>query len=117
MARERDFKSTFEIDDVPIGSAARVTLRLYSPDVVDQDVDVTVTDVNGASSVRHATLHALNGVGYASVDLGAASDVRQISSTIAVTPSGPAGASPVRLWGLATVTDNSTQEVTAFWPQ
>lgn len=117
VARERDFKSNFEIDDVPIGGTARVTLRLYSPDAVEQAVDVTVTDVNGVSSTHNVTLHPVNGVGYASVDLGAPSDVRQISSTIAVTPSGSPAASRIRLWGLATVTDNTTQEVTAFWPQ
>src|SRR5438067_9552908 len=45
VARERDFKSNFEIDDVPIGGTARVTLRLYSPDAVERTVDVTVTDI------------------------------------------------------------------------
>ena len=117
VARELDFQSHFAIDDVPIGGVARVTLRLYSPDAVDQNVDVTVTDINGATTTRSATLHAVNGVGYATVDLGANADNRQIASTITVTPTGPASASPVRIWGLATVTDNTTQEVTAFWPQ
>ena len=117
VARERDFKSSFAISDVPIGGAARVTLRLYSLDPVDRTVDVTVTDINGASSTRQATLHAVNGVGYATVDLGAPSDVRQISSTISVTPSGGTGSAAIRLWGLASVTDNMTQDVTAFWPQ
>jgi hypothetical protein len=117
VAREKDFRSTFEIDDVPIGSVARVTLRLYSPDTADQNVDVTVTDDQGISTVRHATLHAVNGVGFASVDLNPGADVRQVTSKINVAPSGPTGSATPRLWGLVTVTDNGTQEVTAFWPQ
>ena len=111
MARENDFRNNFSIDDVPIGGSARVTLRLYSPVESEQNVTVSVTDVNGSSSARGITLRPVNGVAYASVDLGAASDVRSHPATITVISAG------AKVWGVATVTDNTTQEVTAFWPQ
>ncbi len=112
VARENDFRSNFSIDDVPVGGSARVTLRLYSPVETEQSATVTVTDVNGASTVRTVTLKPLNGVAYASVDLGASADVRSRPTTIRVDSAGTA-----KVWGVATVTDNITQEVTAFWPQ
>ena len=115
VAREHDFKNSFEIDDVPIGTSARVTLRLYSPDAADQNVDVTVTDAYAISTTQHVTLHSVNGVGYASVDLPAG--LGQGPSTIHVEAARPTGSKASRLWGLVSVTDNTTQEVTAFWPQ
>ena len=111
VARENDFRNNFSIDDVPVGGSARVTLRLYSPVETEQNVTVTVTDVNAVSNARTVTLRPVNGVAYASVDLGAASDVRSHPTTINVTSTG------AKVWGVATVTDNTTQEVTAFWPQ
>jgi hypothetical protein len=115
VAREGDFKSHFQIDDVPFSTAARVTLRLYSPDAVDRTVDVT-SNANGVST-RQVTLHAVNGVGYATVDLGPTQNFGLATSSVTVKPSGAAGDAAVRLWGLVTVTDNTTQDVTAFWPQ
>ena len=110
VARENDFRTHFTIEDVPVGGSARVTLRLYAPVDGAQFANLTITDVNGASESRAVTLRPVNGVAYASVDLGAASDVRTHPVSLAVN----AG---TKVWGLVTVTDNDTQEVTAFWPQ
>jgi hypothetical protein len=111
VARENDFRDNFSIDGVPIGGSARVTLRLYSPVDSEQNVTVSVVDINGSASAQGVTLRPVNGVAYASVDLGAASDVRSHLATISVISAG------AKVWGVATVTDNTTQEVTAFWPQ
>jgi len=112
VARENDFRTHFTIEDVPVGGSARVTLRLYAPVDAQQSADVVITDANGVSETRLVTLRPVNGVAYASVDLGAAADVRTHPASLAVNSS-----SGVKMWGLVTVTDNDTQEVTAFWPQ
>jgi hypothetical protein len=112
VARENDFRSHFTIEDVPVGGSARVTLRLYAPVDAQQTADVVITDANGVSETRLVTLRPVNGVAYASVDLGAAADVRTHPASLVVNSS-----SGAKMWGLVTVTDNDTQEVTAFWPQ
>src|SRR5262249_29573973 len=80
VARERDFRSTFTIHDVPIGGAARVTLRLYSP----VQTNVTASVFDGISDPRVVTLKPLNGLAFASVDLSRSIDLRTAPATVTV---------------------------------
>jgi len=110
VARENDFRNSFTIDDVPFSRTARVLLRLYAPAAATQFASVTVK-FEGALTTQNVTLRPINGVAFAAVDLNAAADDRGKLGSIAVTMTGAKG------WGLVTVTDNVTQEVTALWPQ
>jgi hypothetical protein len=113
IARERDFRSSFIIQDVPLTrSAARITLRLYALGDVPATAAVTMTPNNGVAVNRSVPLALVNGVLFASVDL--TPDVSQSGGermSVAVF-----GGSR-KLWGVVTATDNATQAVTALWPQ
>jgi hypothetical protein len=111
VAREGDFHSSFTIEDVPVGGAARGTLRIYSPVDVEQIVQVSVNVANAQTTTQTVTLKPVNGVAFAAVDLSGAADSRTAPARIVVN-----GVS-AKVWGLVSVTDNATQEVTAFWPQ
>jgi hypothetical protein len=110
VARENDLRSTFIIDDVPFTGSARALLRIYSPVAKQQTAVVTVKFANETLNFP-VTLRPINGVAYAALDLVRPPYGRDESGSVSVTMSGAKG------WGLVSVTDNTTQEVTAFWPQ
>jgi len=113
IARERDFRSSFIIQDVPISrGATRITLRLYALGDAATTAVVTMTPVNGPAVSRTVPLAPVNGLLFASVDLTqAASQTGGDRMSVAVS-----GGSR-KLWGLLTVTDNASQAVTALWAQ
>jgi IPT/TIG domain len=106
VAREDDFRRTFTIDAVPIGGDARTTLRLYSL-FEGSHVSVDVTTAGGRT-FHNRNLSAVNGIPFATIDLSSSSPRNELA-TVKV--------SGIDVWGLITVTDNTTQEVTALWPQ
>jgi hypothetical protein len=113
IGRERDFRTSFIIQDVPLTrSATRVTLRLYALGDVPTTAAVTLTPNNGVAVTRSVPLTLVNGVLFASVDLmPAASQSGGERMSVAV------GGGWRKLWGVVTATDNATQAVTALWPQ
>jgi hypothetical protein len=104
VGRERDFRNHFTIDAVPVGDGARTTLRLYSLSQAPQTAMVTINFGDGSSQVRTVTLQPLGSVDFASLDIAG-------PGRASISVSSP------KTWGLATVTDNVTQQVTAYWPQ
>lgn len=113
IGRERDFRTSFIIQDVPLSrSATRITLRLYALGDAPATAAITMTPNNGVAVNRSVPLTSVNGVRFASVDL-----------TTDASPSGGERMSVAvsggsrKLWGLVTATDNATQAVTALWPQ
>ena len=110
VARERDFRMHFTIDNVPIGPNARVTLRLYALDDATRGAQVNVTGAGGATfTLSGGAMQPVNGVRFGTVD---------------IQPNGPRTAARIsvfsptgKVWGLVTVTDNATQQVAAYWPQ
>lgn len=110
VAREGDFHDTFTIDDVAIGGSARATLRVYSLRETQQTANVVVRFANGSSVTHHVTLVPVNGVAFAAVNLTPPAGVPR-AGVADITIGGR------KVWGMVTVTDNATQEVTAFWPQ
>jgi hypothetical protein len=108
VARERDFRSSFIIQDVPLNrSASRVMLRLYA--LSDTPTTATVSAGGGAVN-QTVTLMPLNGIAFATLDLGAAGAAGAERTAVSVN-------GPGKLWGVVTVTNNGTQSVTAVWPQ
>jgi hypothetical protein len=113
IARERDFRSSFIIQDVPLTrGATRITLRLYA--LFDQATTVTVfmKPGSGPEVIRSLALFPLNGLPFASVDL-----TQLVSHSGGDRMSVAVEARAGKVWGLVTVTDNATQAVTALWPQ
>jgi hypothetical protein len=105
---EGDFRGSFTFEKVPLGGNARVALRLYSI-VGGQSTNVVVTLPTGERLARVLDLPAVNGVRFAAIDLTPPSaGQRAESATVTVVGT--------KVWGLLTITDNSTQEVTALWP-
>lgn len=106
VARERDFRESFTIPDVPLSrGTTRITLRLYA-----LGDTIAAVGINGAFS-RSVPIRPVNGVAFASVDLAAEAALAGAGRmSVSVNGSG-------KLWGLVTVTNNKTQAVTALWPQ
>jgi len=109
VGREKDFRSSFTLDGVPIGGNARATLRLWSL-AADPHPSVAVTFGTGSVARPPVTLTTVNGVAFAAIDLVPPTPLpRAENATVTVTG--------IKVWGLLTITDNTTQEVTALWPQ
>ena len=109
VVREGDFRNNFVIDNVPVGNGARVTMRVYSLEEAFNGV-ITVTS---GGRVIHSDTHPLapvNGVAFVSFDIPA----NGLSRT---QPAKVTAQYAAKVWGLITVTDNVTQQVTAYWPQ
>ncbi len=110
VARENDFKQSFAIERIPLGDGGRVTLRLYATSTTAQSATV-LADRAGEITAYVVPLKPVGGLAFGSIDLlPSPLHPRTSPLTVRVTSS-------EKVWGLATVTDNATQRVTAFWPQ
>ena len=110
VARENDFKQSFVIERVPLGDEGRVTLRIYALANVHQAV-VVMVDRGGEVIPHVVALNPNNGIAFGTLEIApSALNPRRAPLTLIVTGT-------EKVWGLATVTDNITQRVTAFWPQ
>jgi hypothetical protein len=110
VAREGDFKQSFVIERVPLGVEGRVTLRIYALANAHQAA-VVMADVGGTVTPHVVDLTPNNGVAFGTLEL-APSALNPRTAPLTLTVIGTE-----RVWGLATITDNITQRVTAFWPQ
>jgi hypothetical protein len=95
---------------VPLNNDGRVTLRIYTLSDVHQAA-VVMADRGGTVTPHVVDLNPIDGIAFGTLEL-APSALNPRAAPLTLTVSGAK-----KVWGLATVTDNATQRVTAFWPQ
>jgi hypothetical protein len=110
VAREGDFKQSFVIERVPLGDEGRVTLRIYALANTHQTA-VVMADLGGTVTPHVVDLTPNNGIAFGTLEI-APSELNPRTAPLTLTITGTK-----KVWGLATLTDNITQRVTAFWPQ
>jgi len=108
VARERDFRHKLVFSRIPVGTDARVTLRLYALGGSTNGAGVFI-DRGGAITMQPVGLPDVNGIGFGMLDI-APQGGRTVPTTITVF-------SFDKIYGLITVTNNATQRITAFSPQ
>jgi hypothetical protein len=119
VAHERDFRSRLRFMNIPVDARYRVTLRLWSlsggsqfiatvDSIPAQQVPLSVSRIPGASmDFASADITALVAKG-----IGNPTNLT-ISSSIFES----IGTPPAQIWGILSITNNDTQQVTIVSPQ
>lgn len=117
VVREDDFRTSgIELPDVVIDPRYRTSIRLYGLDGVAETVSVFVSG-NGRTAGANIDLQqgSAEQPAYAMVDLGAAFREPLPPGTYTVTIGSPA--SFHEFWAMASITNNTTQQVTLITPR
>jgi hypothetical protein len=119
VAREDDFRRRFAIAAVPLARGGeRALLRIYALGTLPF-ASVRMALPDGEEIFRLVFLRPADGFSYGALDLAPLLLLGGSRASITVTGEESLGwfTASAKVWGVVTVTNNTTQEVTALWPQ